>query len=292
MTIPHDSDNGRDKELSNRQHQVVVFGIPDDPHQLRDLLTVELGINATDAQIQVHNLPGVLPAALPTHRAAKLAEAIRSLGVNATAIPSEEVPVIGKVDTVHHLRCNDQGIEILDHRGELQTAILWQDVALLSVGYVPHESQHQVGPAATLVTQLATSHRSEQPTSVPHDSLDLLIVVENPPRAYRIDHAKFNYHYLGGRMSTSATVNFRWLIQDLVNHAASASLTPATRSFLEHGLARHYQFGSGDEMRRYTIFHLIIRATTKGAQREAAREALLSSVQVGSDTQEQSRGAV
>ena len=259
MTIPHSDGNGRTGTSSEKQHQVVVFGVPDDPHRLRDLLSERLGISATDAQRQVRNLPGVLPSVQPTHQAAQLAEAIRGLGVNATAIPCEEVPQLGKAETIHHLRCGDAGLEIMDLRGELDKLIAWPDIALLSVGFVPHESQHRLSPTSTVATQLATSHRSEQPTVVQQDSLELLIVAANPFRVYRIDHARFNYEYLGNRMNTSATVNFRLLIKDLVNRASGVSLTPATRSFLEHGLSRHYQFGSADELRRYTVFHLIIR---------------------------------
>ncbi len=220
VTKTHDSDEKQSNGLPDRLHQVVVFGVPDDPHQLRDVIASQLGINHIDAQFQVHSLPGVLPAARPMHEAARLAEAIRDLGVNAAAIPCEEVPKLDRIETVHHLRCSDGGFEILGLRGEQETTIAWKNVALLSVGLVPHHAQHLAGPVPTLAVSLATSHRDEHPSPVQQGGLELLVLVANPLRAFRIDHGRLNYEYLGDRMSSSATVNFRWLIQDLVNHAS------------------------------------------------------------------------
>ncbi len=271
MTKPHDCDENREhRKHDDTLHQVVVFGVPDDPHELRDVLSRELGLSHTDAQIQVHNLPGVLPDVLPTHESAKLAQAIRELGVNATAIPADQVPELSKFTTIHHLCCDQGGLEIIDLRDEIKTTVAWRDVVLLSVGIVPHRYQHRAGPVPTVATSLATSHSGEHATPVQRGSLELLVIASHPLRAFRIDHAEFNYEYLGDRMSSSGTVNFRWLIQDLVNRAASANVTPATRSFLEHGLARHYEFSSFDELRRYTIFHLIIRDSAWGSRIDAA----------------------
>jgi hypothetical protein len=68
-----------------------------------------------------------------------------------------------------------------------------------------------------------------------------------------------NYEYLGSRKTPSATRNFRLFVEDLVQRIPSAYVTPATRAFLEHGPPRHYEFDSTDQLRRYTVFHLLIR---------------------------------
>jgi hypothetical protein len=245
---------------------VVVFSIPDDPHRLRDVIAGELSINSTDAQIQVHGLPGVLPATMKQHDAARLAAAIRDLGVNATAIPAGEVPELHRIDLVHHLRCTDDALKVLGVRGTVTRRIPWENIRLISVGLVPHASRQFQPPVPTVAVSLATAHRGEDPATVRQDSLELLLVSENPLRVLRIDHAEMNYESLGDRMSTSATINFRRLIQALINRAAQACVTPATRSFLEHGLARHYQFRSREEMQRYTTFHLILRDSAWGPQ--------------------------
>lgn len=254
--------SGTDENL----HRVVVFSVPDDPHQLRDVVALELGISKPDAQIQVHSLPGVLPATLPKHQAAVLAQAIRELGVNATSIPSDQVPAFKRIQSVRHLRCIDDEMQILGLRGNVQRKIAWNKVALISVGMIPHHEEHRPQPAPTIATQLATSHGGRRTSQVEHEGLELLLVTVDPHKVFRIDHAEFNYEYLGRRMTTAASVNFRLLIQDLVKRANAACVTPATRSFLEHGLARHHEFGSFDEMLRYTIFHLIICDATIGSR--------------------------
>ncbi len=276
-------------EDSRATYRVVVFTPADDPHTLRDLLTERLAITAIDAQIQVHSLPGLLPNLLTKHDAAGLAAGIRELGADATIVASDEVPNLGKLHTIHHARCSDSGLEVLNHRGEQETVIAWKDIDLISVGLVSQPTQHQIGSPPTAMVQLATSHRSEQPTPGQRDSLELLIVTKNPQRAYRVDHAQMNYEYLAQRMSSSATVNFRRFVQDLVNRAGSAKLAPATNAFLQHGFARHYQFRSSEELQRDTTFRLLVRDSPVTQSPEATRRESINQPSRGTAAKRQAK---
>ena len=282
MTVSHKSEHQGTEEAAwdagcEDYHKVVVFEVPDDPHQLRDVLASELGVRTTEAQIQVHGLPGVLPVELPRHRAAHVASAIRDLGVGATALPATEIPQLGRCRTVHHVRCEEDRFVIMNLRGQVDSFLRWNQIDAISVGLVPRSTQQQAAPIPTLAVPLGSPHEGNNRSKVTRDNLELLIVADGQTRMLRIDHAKENYEYLGSRISTSANVNFRRLVQDMVAKARHAVLTPATRSFLDHGLSRHYQFRSFAEMQRYTAFHLLLgkslcalRAASGGASEPMA----------------------
>jgi hypothetical protein len=72
-----------------------------------------------------------------------------------------------------------------------------------------------------------------------------------------------NYEYLGPEKNDSATHNFRLLLEELLRRAPRAYVTPATRSFVEHGPLSKWQFESSDDLREYTAFHLLIRLRTE-----------------------------
>jgi hypothetical protein len=92
---------------------------------------------------------------------------------------------------------------------------------------------------------------------------ELWVVRCDPLKAYRVDHERMNYEYLGSRATPSATHNFRLFVEDLIGRAREAYITPSTRAFLEHAPTRHYEFDSTDQLRHYTVFHLLIRLRAK-----------------------------
>lgn len=65
---------------------VVVFAVPDDPQRLCDLLVEKLGLHPTDAHIQAHAIPGLLPGRLSRPQAADLVSGVRAFGVSAEII--------------------------------------------------------------------------------------------------------------------------------------------------------------------------------------------------------------
>lgn len=248
-------------------HRLVVFAAPDDPHALRDLLADRLKLHATDAQIHAHAVPGVLPDSLSREQATELAEAIQSLGVAAAAIPTDEVPVFDHAEVIHHVRCLENGLEIVELHGEPECVLEWAEIGLISVGYVPQESSrhYEVGTTTFLHSAPTPPHGSHDFPST--SALEAWLIRREPLRGYRIEHNQMNYEYLGTRKTTSATHNFRLFLNDLFSRTPHAYLTPAARAYKEHGLLRHYQFHSFDEHRRYTVFHLLLLERMSEASR-------------------------
>ncbi|MFQ5733276.1 MAG: hypothetical protein ACE5KM_15145 [Planctomycetaceae bacterium] len=253
-----DVDPVADDAVGEPSCNVVVFALPDDPGRLGDLLVEQLGVHPTDAHIQAHAVPGLLPGRFTRRQAAELVKGVRQLGVSAEIVEDADIPRLEPARTIHHARCTERGLEIVDLRGRVEPFIPWNEVRLLSVGYVPLETaRHSLVEPAGLVT----SGRRTWASSVEVASLsgpEAWLICGQAGDAYRIDNNLMNYEYLGDRMTGSATRNFHLFVEDVVAGAQDAYLTPAIRAFLDHGLLRHFEFRGSEELQRYTQFHLLI----------------------------------
>ncbi|MEW4527701.1 hypothetical protein [Maioricimonas sp. JC845] len=240
--------------------RVAVFAPADDPAELRDVLVRVLGLNAVDAQIHARAVPGLLPDRVSCETGDELVAAFGELGLAAEVIREEELPELDPEREVHHLRLVDDGLQLVGLSGEVETTVPWYQLDMLSIGHVPiDEPQHRYITDTTAVIHSA-------PTGMAHRSLDVVrtgpqawIVYGEPETGFRIDHQEMNYEYLGERKSTSATANFRLLVDDLIARAPELYLTPAARAYIDHGFQRHYEFRSAEELRQYTMFQLVVR---------------------------------
>jgi hypothetical protein len=215
-------------------------------------------MHPTDAMIRAHAAPGILPDRLTQEEAAHWVAAIAELGLHAEAIPAVDVPEFSHADAVHHVRLLDEGLEIIEFHGQEEQVVPWAAIAVLSVGQVPQEVSRRYVMQITTLT--AARRTLPPPLDVPLPSgPELWVVCTDPLRAFRIDHKRLNYEFLGERKTDSATRNFRTFLEELARRAPQAYLTPATRVYLEHGALRHYQFDSPGELRRYTVFHVMLR---------------------------------
>lgn len=237
---------------------VVVFALPGDPQELAQVLIDVLGMHPTDALVHARSAPGVLPDRLSRDRAEQLAAAIQKIGVRADVATANELPDLDHGEVVHHCVCTFAGLEIIEARGDLETSIPWSEFELICVGVVPQEAgrHYPTGEMAVLSAARRSPHTplDTPPTAGP----ELWFVHRKPFRAYRIDHRRMNYEYLGDRKSDSATVNFQSFLKDLLRYVPQAYVTPSTRAFLAHGPERKFHFDSADQLRRYTQFHLFI----------------------------------
>ena len=243
---------------------VVLFSLPDDPHEMRDMLVKTLGLHPSDAQIAVRSSPGVLPMRLEQAQAAALVSSAAELGVAAAALPESEVPDFEHGEIVHHLRCVEEGIEVIDFHGRSTDLVPWSCLRVMSIGHVSGErtSDFLVEPSAT--SGLAPRLRFPPTDSAVHTGLEAWLVRGNPWAGLRINANQMNYEYLGDRKTDSASKNFGMFIADVLHRTPLIYLTPASRAFLEHSLVRHYEFHSADELRRYTQFHAILAQQTAG----------------------------
>jgi hypothetical protein len=251
------ADSHRASTDAPTDYRVVIFAAPDDAFALRDLFVEQFKMHPSDAMHHARHVPGILPDALTQDAAAQVASAVNELGLHAEAVLQSEIPDFQHAETVHHVRCLDAGLEIVEVHGQQETVVSWSDVDLVSVGQVPQEDDRhyilsdEISAARRAATLDCFVARLPGP--------ELWIVRREPLKAFRIDHERMNYEYLGDRKTASSTRNFRVFIGDVLEKAPTAYVTPATRAFVEHGPPRHYEFDSSDQLRRYTVFHLLIR---------------------------------
>jgi CBS domain-containing protein len=245
------------EEVPGATTRVVIFAKPDDPRTVRDALVEVAGMQPIDAQVRVRTLPCVLPDRFTPEVAAALAARIREDGITARAVDHSEIPELSQVKYSHHVRCTDEGLEVLDSSGELVERIEWEAIKLVNVGSVPASAaQHRVIPQTTVT---ATARRiAHEKVEIPiRAGLEAWIVATDPIRAVRMDHNLMNYEYLGERKVGSERENFHTLIEDVIAHAPQARITPSTRAFRNKAFAAGLAFRSSDELRHNTLVHLL-----------------------------------
>lgn len=242
-------------------HQLVVFACsPAEREPLAEILVAHLGLTRTDAAIQARLAPGVLRGEFPPEKATRAAAEIQQLGLQALALPVQDVPTLHPHETVHHLRWPDEGLQVLDSVAASAETILWEQLDLLSVGLVPLDS---VSPGVTPSTSVLATGRQHLPdaaTSVIHHppQLALLLVCRNPFRVLWVEAPHLNYEFLGTRRTTGSSDNFRLLVEDLLTRAPHVYRPPATQAWLRGGPPEAYQFESPAALERATQLHLVI----------------------------------
>jgi hypothetical protein len=264
------------ESADGRTFRVAVFCEPDEPGELADVLTEVLGIHPTDAMIHSRLAPGILPDRLSCEQSERLVAAINGLGLRAESVSADEIPNFGHGEAVHHVQCPEAGLDMVGLCGGLDDCVPWDEIELICVGVIPQETtkHYLTNEMATLSAARRTTHG---PLEVPLSTgPELWFIRRNPPHAYRVDHKRMNYEYLGGRKTDSATVNFRLFLDDLLRRSPHAYVTPSTRAFLGHAAERLYHFDSAEQLQRYTQFHCL-------AHRRAAKQ-LSASAGIGSET--------
>lgn len=241
----------------DRSFHVVIFAAPDDPHDLADVLARVLGIHHTDAMIHSRLVPGILPDRLSRDEAARLVAAVNELGLHAESVAAVEVPNFGHGEMVHHVQCPEAGLEIFGLGGGLECCVPWNEIELVCVGVIPQEKtkHYLTNEMATLSAARRTSHAPLEVT-LPAGP-ELWFIRRGPFHAYRVDHKRMNYEYLGERKTDSATVNFHLFLEDLLRKVPHAYVTPSTRAFLTHGAERLYHFDTAEHLQRYAQYHYL-----------------------------------
>jgi len=249
-------------EIGQRNHRVAVFAKVADPHVLAMLLCRVLDVRPLDAVIVARHAPGVLPTPMTFEQSQQLVAALGELGLQAAAIEAAKLPDLANAATIHHARCRDDGLEIIDLFGRPAEVIPWVDVAVIGIGRVPGEtSSHfveQGRPAVLSAAPLPSVGRIDAPS---HKVLELWLVRRHPTTAYRIHHLQFNYQDLTGGKSESAAVNFERFARDVVHHAPGAVQTPSTHAFFVHDLLK-YDFRTTSDLQQHVALHWVMAQST------------------------------
>ena len=236
--------------------RIVVFSVPDDPEPLAQALMALPHMDMATAKLQTHLLPGIIPHSYNQAVAVSVAEEIERCGGKATAVSAGDVPDLTHAHPTHHVRPTDQSLEAMDTSDKLQSCP-WSAISVISVGVLPSSAPSRFRSPSALSS--GSSHRSwnEGVKIASKRRPEAFIVLSDGQPALNMASDEMNYEYLGGRLSTSSSANFKLLIQDVVSRAKGAWITPSTLAFLEHTPLPRSEFRSHEDFRRYTEFQTL-----------------------------------
>ena len=246
--------------------RIVVFRVPDDLESLEKALMALPDMDRATARLQTHLLPGIIPHSYSQDKAVGVAEEIERNGGKATAVPVGDVPDLTHAHQAHHVRITDVALQAMDTSDHLHSCP-WSAVSVISVGILPSTSPSRFHSPSALSS--GSSHRlwNEGIKLASKRRPEAFVVLSGGQPGLIMASDEMNYEYLGDRLSTSSSANFKLLIQDLVSRATGAWITPSTVAFLEHTPLPRSEFRSHEEFRRYTEFQtLLSRRQMKPAQ--------------------------
>jgi len=253
--IVNSPDGHRDVETAD--FRIVVFSVPDDLKLLEQALMVLPDMDRATARLQTHLLPGILPHSYNQAIAIGVTDEIERVGGKATPVAACDVPDLVHAHPTHHVRVTVDALEAMDTTDKLQSCH-WSALSVISVGILPSTSPSRFRPPSALSS--GSSHRSwnEGIRITSKHRPEAFVVLSDGQPGLNMASDELNYEYLGDRLSTSSSANFRLLIQDLVSRAAGAWITPSTLAFLEHTAVPRSEFRSHEDFRRYTEFQTLL----------------------------------
>lgn len=253
------SDSGPD-EL-----RVVVFSKPNHPDELAAVFQQELKLHPTDALIWARHVPGILTATFPAAQAQTLVAAMNRIGVRSSALPADQIPDLHHATVIHHVRCTDDGLRLMQASGEPGALIPWAAIQLVCVGEVPIDVNRHYSSGNWTAVSAGHHFQSGGIVAPGTPALEAWIVCQPPLPALCIDHGHMNYEYLGSRRVDSAACNFHSFITDVIKYATDAPLTESTKAYLTHIKPETYRFPSREDLIRHVALQTLLARDSKNA---------------------------
>lgn len=234
----------------------------DGPAQARDCLSAILSMNRIDAMVLARRAYGILVEGIGEGQATQLVAALAQNGIEAQALEMAALPSPLPGSLVHNADVVERGLVVQGLRGEEKGTVPWDRVGVVSVGSIRQGRQAErtyrdayqpVGHGSGMRVSRHTSHTRyrEQPPE-----LRAHVLTTDPPYEMRFSEQQMNYDYLGTRLQSASSHNFRTFVLDLVEHSRQARVTDATRSFLDRVIPPRHQFRDDDEFSRYNRWQL------------------------------------
>ncbi len=254
---------------SDDGYRLVLFGVPEDPTAVRDLLCRVTGIHPTDAMRWVARSPGIWPRPLSEDEVRRLLDGLYALKLPAEARRADLVPNLSPLRTIHKAACLPDGFRADGLRGEPTHYVPWDKIELIAAGVVdvPDEFKDVVPP--TWVTAVSTGlnallrrpqmiARKQRAMRISRGPVGEAIIVRRDPRiAFRVVANQMNYSYLGTRIWPSAVENFPIFLGDLRDAASEAFVTATTESFLDGGDSEDFTFETTQDLLEYATHRLL-----------------------------------
>ncbi len=253
------SDSGPD-EL-----RVVVFSKANHPDELAAVFQQELKLHPTDALIWARHVPGILTGTFPAGQAHALVAAITRIGGHGSAFPADQIPDLHHATVIHHMRCTDDGLRLMQANGEPGGLIPWAAIQVVCVGEVPIDVNRHYSSGNWTAVSAGHHYQSGGVVAPGTPALEAWIVCQPPLPAICIDHGHMNYEYLGSRRVDSAACNFHSFITDVIKSATGARLTESTNAYLSHIQPETYRFPSREDLIRHVTLQTLLARESQSA---------------------------
>lgn len=239
-------------------YRIAIFTRVQEPSELARIFSQHLAMHPTDAEIWSHHVPGVLNESFSIRQAEDLITAINARGIHAKAFRRAEIPDLRQCIPVHHVRCDEGGLQVIDLHDKHEALIPWAAIEMLCVGELPRDAVRHRAP--DMWNGSYSGHYSSHGAGLDPfgPEVELWITCRHPSPILRIVHDQVNYEYLGPRRSGSSTINFRSLLLDLAQKATNAWLTESTVDYLQHVHPGRFHFHSSDELLRYATLQALL----------------------------------
>jgi hypothetical protein len=202
-----------------------------------------------DASILANDAYGILVKNLGEADAATLQGALQVEGIETELLDQRILPELPATKFVSRLDCQPEALMIYDPLGR-SFPVEWRHLMLLAAGNTRlHEfrqlrverpgSRYYGSDYDGYVEPIVETRVREEL----NQRLLLEIILTRAVARYSVNADKFNFSYLGERMTTDVTANFALLVRDLATHAPHAQLNRGAHQ-LREGVAEVFSYPS------------------------------------------------
>ncbi|GEM_PF-3506494 len=199
-----------------------------------------------------HDYMGILVENLSEENAQKVAESLKSVGIETQVLEmSRVVPRPQPVDVVN-AEVSPRGLILRDIQLR-ETVVPWDSVVFLSATRVKQASR----PAANSLSLAPTGGARGDARSAGEGSWVLGLYTNGEQPHYRIQQNRFNYMYLGAKRALKSIENLRLVAADIARFATRAVMGEGFQTFLAGGASRdHATLETFEEENRWHLQQL------------------------------------
>ena len=182
-----------------------------------------------DAHTLANDAFGILVKRLSFEQASALKGALLTEGIETEVVEEPRLPTLAQTKFVHRLECSPDGLLVYDPLNRSFT-LEWKHIILIAAGRVRLTEFKQVRKTRyqTRYDFQGNPHQEEivERSSKEERNFHLLLelILTRGVQRFSATADKFDFRYLGDRLTRDATGNFTMLVQDLVKFAPHAAI--------------------------------------------------------------------
>jgi hypothetical protein len=207
------------------------------------------GLTAVDATVLGRDAFGILARSFERGRAEALKSALAAQGVETEVVEDASLPVLPEARLVHRIDCTADALLIYDPLGR-SFPLKWENIALIAAGRVNLIEFKDIRKETKVQGRSYGRFGSAEKTVVSHDLKEerhdrwlLEFFITGAALRYNMnaDVARpMLFQGLGERLTKDLAVNFKLLVQDMMNGAPNAAVNRGAYYLRDNGTEPFY----------------------------------------------------